>query len=51
MAMFEGPGRARNIGITLALVVVVLFVILYATDRFPGVSRTTTPATTTTPTR
>ena len=51
MAMFEGPDRNRNIGLAIAAAVVVLLVILYATNRLPGVSRTTTPATTTTPVR
>ena len=51
MAMFEGPDRTRNILLVIDLAVVVLLVVLYATNQLPGTGGTITPATTTTPTR
>jgi hypothetical protein len=37
MALFEGPDKNRNIMITVALVVILVVIYLYATDRLSGI--------------
>ena len=37
MAMFEGPDRNRNIMITVAVVVIAVIILLYTTNRLPGI--------------
>jgi hypothetical protein len=38
LAMFEGPHRNRNIMIIVAVVVIAAVIVLYLTDRLPGIA-------------
>jgi ABC-type transporter Mla subunit MlaD len=41
LAMFEGPHRNRNIMIIVAVVVIAAVIVLYLTDRLPGIAEGT----------
>ena len=44
LAMFEGPHRNRNIMIIVAVVVIAAVIVLYLTDRLPGIAGAPSPS-------